>query len=223
VTVRVTDAAGVSASTSFKWNVSTLAVAAIQNQNTAVGTVYTSANGPSANGLASGGTSPYTYSANGLPTGLSMSSSGVVTGTAATAGTYSVVVTVTDSIGSQVAASPFTWNVGTAPTLTPSSGSAWPIATSRSSTPSQKFAYTCASVPCTVTVSGLPSGIGISTSTPNTSTNTATSVVTSAGSGFVYLNGKVSSTATKTTYTVTVKITDNLGLIDTESGNWTVS
>ncbi|MYR00553.1 putative Ig domain-containing protein, partial [Streptomyces sp. SID6139] len=54
-----------------------------------------------------------TYSASGLPTGLSINSStGVISGTASTAGTYQVTVTATDSTGATGSAS-FTWTVST--------------------------------------------------------------------------------------------------------------
>ncbi|MDX3750370.1 putative Ig domain-containing protein [Streptomyces sp. AK08-02] len=53
-----------------------------------------------------------TYSASGLPTGLSISSStGLISGTASTAGTYQVTVTAKDSTGASGSAS-FTWTVG---------------------------------------------------------------------------------------------------------------
>ncbi|MFE1315283.1 putative Ig domain-containing protein [Streptomyces sp. NPDC058755] len=53
-----------------------------------------------------------TYSASGLPTGLSISSSsGLISGTASTAGTYQVTVTATDSTGASGSTS-FTWTVG---------------------------------------------------------------------------------------------------------------
>ncbi|NEC91619.1 putative Ig domain-containing protein [Streptomyces sp. SID12501] len=53
-----------------------------------------------------------TYSASGLPTGLSISSStGLISGTASTAGTYQVTVTASDSTGASGSAS-FSWTVG---------------------------------------------------------------------------------------------------------------
>ncbi|MFR9798708.1 putative Ig domain-containing protein [Streptomyces sp. MS06] len=51
------------------------------------------------------------YSASGLPTGLSINSStGLISGTASTAGTYQVTVTATDSTGASGSTS-FTWTV----------------------------------------------------------------------------------------------------------------
>ncbi|BBB01223.1 putative neutral zinc metalloprotease [Actinacidiphila reveromycinica] len=53
-----------------------------------------------------------TYSATGLPAGLSISSSGLISGTATTAGTYSVTVTAKDSTNASGSTS-FTWTVST--------------------------------------------------------------------------------------------------------------
>jgi chitinase len=56
-----------------------------------------------------------TYSATGLPAGLSISSSGLISGTPTTAGTSSVTVTARDTTGASGSAS-FTWTIGsTAP------------------------------------------------------------------------------------------------------------
>jgi len=59
---------------------------------------------------ASGGTPPYTWTGTGLPPGVSVSSSGTVSGTPTTAGTYSATVTATASAGGSGSAT-FTFTV----------------------------------------------------------------------------------------------------------------
>ncbi|SES25178.1 Serine protease, subtilisin family [Lentzea xinjiangensis] len=70
---------------------------------------------------ASGGTAPYTWTATGLPTGLSISASGLVTGTASVAGAYTVTATATASAGGSGSTS-FTWTVGAASCATQTNG-----------------------------------------------------------------------------------------------------
>jgi hypothetical protein len=57
----------------------------------------------------SGGAS-LTYTASGLPTGLSISSAGLISGTPSTAGTYNTTVTATDTTGAFGTTS-FTWTI----------------------------------------------------------------------------------------------------------------
>lgn len=59
---------------------------------------------------ASGGTAPYTYTATGLPAGLSISSAGKVSGTPTTAGTSTTKVTATDADGATGSVS-FTYTI----------------------------------------------------------------------------------------------------------------
>ncbi|OYW20562.1 MAG: hypothetical protein B7Z52_02135, partial [Burkholderiales bacterium 12-64-5] len=62
---------------------------------------------------------PITFSATGLPTGLSISAnSGVISGTAAAAGTFNVTVTASDGISTPASVT-FAWNVSLGLTLQP--------------------------------------------------------------------------------------------------------
>lgn len=91
-----------------------------------------SAVGASANlritGTDSGGAA-LTYSATGLPTGASIGSSGLITGTLSTAGTYNVTVTAKDSTGASGSTS-FTWTVGGNPPANCNGVAAWSATTS---------------------------------------------------------------------------------------------
>ncbi|MDQ1750655.1 MAG: hypothetical protein QOE71_1711, partial [Pseudonocardiales bacterium] len=59
---------------------------------------------------ASGGTAPYTWTATGLPSGLSISSGGLVSGSPTTAGSYLVTATAKDSLNA-TAATTFSWTI----------------------------------------------------------------------------------------------------------------
>jgi hypothetical protein len=67
---------------------------------------------------ASGGTAPYTWTASGLPSGLSLSPDGVLSGTPEAAGTSTVTVTATDSTGASASAS-FSFQVAAPAAIVP--------------------------------------------------------------------------------------------------------
>ena len=112
----------------------------------------------------SGGVSPYTWSASGLPSGLTINSNtGVIAGTPSTSGTYTVNVTVKDSKG-----------VSGSKSLTLSIGQAIPalsINTNALPSGTQGSLYSAGLLgsggvsPYTWSVTGLPSGLTINSST----------------------------------------------------------
>jgi hypothetical protein len=146
-------------------------------------------------------TGSLSYSATGLPTGLSISSStGVISGTASTAGSYSVTVTGKDSTGPTGSAT-FTWTVGSAAntvTVTNPGSQAGTVGTTASlqisasdSASGQTLSYGA---------TGLPAGLSIGSST-----------------------GLISGTPTTAgTYSVTVTATDTTGASGNATFSWTI-
>ena len=148
-------------------------------------------------------TGSLSYAASGLPKGLSIdSSTGVISGTTSTAGTYSVTLTSTDSTGPSGSAT-FTWTVGsttgdTVSVTNPGSQSGT-VATAASL---QIQATDSASgQTLTYSASGLPAGLSIGSST-----------------------GLISGTPTAAgTSAVTVTATDTTGASGSASFTWTIS
>jgi hypothetical protein len=114
VTVTGKDSTGATGSATFTWNVGTTGnTVTVTNPGSRTGTVGTAASlQVAATDSASGQT--LTYSASGLPAGLSISSStGLISGTPTTAATSSVTVTATDTTGASGTAT-FAWTVNAA-------------------------------------------------------------------------------------------------------------
>jgi hypothetical protein len=85
----------------------------VTNPGSQTSTAGTAIGGLQIQGSDSASGQTLTYGATGLPTGLSISSSGRITGTPTTAGTYSVTVTATDTTGAS-GSTAFTWTVSSA-------------------------------------------------------------------------------------------------------------
>jgi uncharacterized protein (TIGR03437 family) len=180
--------------------ISSPAVAALTPQAT-MGAPYTNSSF-----TATGGTAPYTWSATGLPAGLSMSpTTGVISGTPTTAGTSSSInVTVKDSAStpaSAIGSSPYSLVVNNAlsalaPTTLPAGTATSPY--------SQAISVTGGTGPYTWTATGLPTdGLTLSTSTTNSVTISGTP--TGAASATVKVTVTDANTAsTNTTYTLTI-------------------
>ncbi|WP_411104069.1 putative Ig domain-containing protein [Streptomyces sp. cmx-4-9] len=154
-------------------------VAAVSAKTTATGTPVDLKNS------AEGGTAPYTWSATGLPAGLSIAAAtGTVTGTPTTAGTSQVTVTATDAAGKKGSAS-FTWTVATpgtgAPVLTdPGSQNVYagrPV--------SLPLKATGGTAPYTFSAVNLPAGLGI---------NASTGVVSGTPAGWGFRNATLTVT-----------------------------
>jgi len=119
VTVTGKDSTGPTGSATFTWTVGSPAsnTVTVTNPGSQTGTVGTAASLQiSATDSASGQT--LTYSATGLPAGLSISSAtGLISGTPTTAADDDVTVTAKDTTGATGSAS-FTWDIGSSSTCT---------------------------------------------------------------------------------------------------------
>jgi hypothetical protein len=103
VTVTLTDRYDKSHSRTFTWTIPELDIETPPSQSGVVGTAATPL--PI---TATGGVVPYSWSATGLPPGLTVAD-GEVTGVPTAAGTYEVTVIVTDKAGDTESTSAFTW------------------------------------------------------------------------------------------------------------------
>jgi flagellar basal body-associated protein FliL len=106
--------------------------------------------------VGSGGTGPYTFSATGLPAGLTMSSTGTISGTPTVSGIFNYTVTVTDSAGHQG-----TVNCSVAPFTASCEGITAVVGVAI--TPVTMTASGGAGGPYTFSATGLPAGLTMST------------------------------------------------------------
>ena len=149
--------------------------------------------------VATGGITPYTWSASGLPPGLSIDTTGKIVGTPTTAGSYpNVKVTVTDAGGHAASTTPVTWTVIAGPDVSaPTTAVRTDTVGTAISLPSAASGGTG---PYTWTAADLPAGLTITTA------------------------GLISGTLTAgTRYVTTVTATDSVGGTDSVTVVWNVT
>ncbi|MBS2966870.1 cellulose binding domain-containing protein, partial [Actinocrinis puniceicyclus] len=112
VTVTARDATGASGSASFAWSISGNSgdTVSVTNPGSQSGSAGAAIGSLQIHATDSAAGQSLTYTATGLPPGLSISSSGLVTGTPSTAGIFNVTLTATDSTGASGSAS-FIWTI----------------------------------------------------------------------------------------------------------------
>jgi hypothetical protein len=150
-------------------------------------------------------TGSLSYSASGLPTGLSINSStGVISGTAGTAGTYNVTLTGTDSTGPTGSAT-FTWTVGsgsdTVTVTSPGSqsgtvGTAASLQISASDSASgQTLTYSASDLPAGLSIDSSTGLISGTPTTAGTSDVTVTATDTTGASGSASFTWAINSSS----------------------------
>lgn len=177
IVVTVTDAMGAVATQSYTVVIHPALVAtwpdAVPNVQVGVSSTTTL--------TATAGAAPYVWTSTGLPPGLSLNpSSGVLSGTPTAAGTYAVVITVTDALG---AASTKSFTI----TVNPPFTATWPllpggqVGVTYSTT---SVVATGGTTPYTWSATGLPPGL-----TLGSATGTIAGVPTTAGAFTVTITG----------------------------------
>jgi hypothetical protein len=181
ITVTATDGAGAPISATF--NVNFTDAPSITGPGTlpngTVGAVY-----PGATIVNAGGKGPFTWSATGMPPGLTIDSTGAISGIPTAAGTFTPTITVKDSFNATASHS-YTIIISGTPTITTTG--------LPSSTVNQPYNFSVAETggtgSLTWSASGLPAGVTINPS-----------------------SGVISGTPTVTgPYTVTINLSDSLG------------
>ena len=149
----------------------------------------------------SSSTATLSLAAAGLPAGLSISPSGLITGTPSTGGSFSVVVTATDSAGFGGFTAPFTWSITNTVTVTNPG-----VQSNPTGAPITALAATATDSSSTATITtwsatGLPTGLTMGAS-----------------------SGVISGTPiTAGTYTVALSATDSAGATGSASFTWTTT
>jgi hypothetical protein len=154
----------------------------------------------SANVAAAGGQAPYSFSATGLPAGLTISAGGAITGIPTAAGTSTAVITATDSTNPTSAVATRSLPIVIAPALTISTTSlpGGGVNAAYSAT----LAAAGGNTPYTWSATGLPAGL-----TLNAATGAITGTPSSSGTSTVAFTVRDSTSPTQAVATKNLSIT----------------
>ncbi len=221
VTVTVTDAFGKSASTTFTWTVPVLAVA------TPAAQAYETGATVAVPVTASGGIAGYTYSAVGLPAGLTISpTTGLITGTPSAVGVVNATVQVRDATGATAATAAFRWTISAGPVITVPGATRTDVAGAAVSVAATATGGTGA---YTWSATSLPAGLsigptGLITGTPSAASRYLTTLrVTDAAGGSTSVTVVWLVTATGSNPAVTAPAGDRTGDLAGQNVSFTAS
>ncbi len=155
---------------------------------------------PATTATATGGTGSYSWSATGLPTGMSINAStGVIGGTPATAGAYTVTVKVTDTASPPFSATrTYTLTINAPPAITP---------TNTSVKKNKAFSFTPGTTggttPFTWSISGQPGWVAL-----NPSTGLVSGTAPNGTGTFNFTLGVTDAAGSVATVTYTITVTN---------------
>nr|WP_311719288.1 putative Ig domain-containing protein [Edaphobacter lichenicola] len=160
---------------------------------------------------ASGGTAPYTWSAAGLPAGLSLAGNGIISGTPTATGSFPITFTVTDA-GSPALTAKATLTLSVTTPIAPLSITSTAFAGATSNQPyAATLSATGGTTPYTWSVTGLPAGLtlgsnGVIAGTP-TATGSFPIAITATDAGSPALTAKATLTLSVTAPIAPLSIT----------------
>ena len=114
---------------------------------------------------ASGGSGSYQWTGSGFPQGISISTGGVISGVASSAGSYAVSVIATDSVTSQTGSASYTISITPSALPLSISQAGGQLDTAVGGSVSANFSVSGGVMPYTFSAAGLPSGVSINSST----------------------------------------------------------
>jgi hypothetical protein len=167
-TATATDSTGAKANGTFRITIvpADLSIVTASLPDGVVGVAY------SASLTASGGVPPYKWTVTGLPDGVTATAAGAISGTPTKAGSFTVIVSVTDAAGTSIAPArrPSPVTIAPAPlAITTASAPNGTVGTAYSAS----FAASGGTAPLTFSASGLPAGLSMSAAGTISGTPTA--------------------------------------------------